>query len=165
MADLNYFCKNGIPRDPRYIKDKYGENNTAHIMAEGTLTTKAVFRKVLSVYGYEMKVINAYAKLISDKANNLKEAIELSEELKNIFNNTQEFKDMLRLEGLMSHASKHAAGILIMNDRVDDHFPVRFDKEENVMVCEWHKKIVEGLGAFKFDLLGLKQLTIFDSNF
>ena len=146
----------------QYIKDKYGENNTAHIMAEGTLTTKAVFRKVLSVYGYEMKVINAYAKLISDKANNLKEAIELSEELKNIFNNTQEFKDMLRLEGLMSHASKHAAGILIMNDRVDDHFPVRFDKEENVMVCEWHKKIVEGLGAFKFDLLGLKQLTIFD---
>lgn len=26
MADLNYFCKNGIPRDPRYIKDKYGNN-------------------------------------------------------------------------------------------------------------------------------------------
>ena len=72
------------------------------------------------------------------------------------------YNDMLRLEGLMSHASMHAAGLLIMNDEVDNHFPVRINRKENVSVCEWNKKIVESLGAFKFDLLGLKQLTIFD---
>ena len=26
MADIEYFKKNGIPRDPHYIKDKYGNN-------------------------------------------------------------------------------------------------------------------------------------------
>ena len=41
-----------------------------------------------------------------------------------------------------------------------DLFPVR--KEDGVPVCEWHKKTVEAMGGYKFDLLGLKQLTIFD---
>lgn len=26
MADIEYFKKNGIPRDPRYLKDKDGNN-------------------------------------------------------------------------------------------------------------------------------------------
>ena len=26
MSDLEYFKKNGIPKDPRYIKDKNGNN-------------------------------------------------------------------------------------------------------------------------------------------
>lgn len=143
-----------------YIKNKYGVENTAHIMAEGSLTTKAVIKRVLSAYGYEVPVVNSYTKLVDDKCLNLKEALE-NDKLKEVITG-QPLKDMTALEGLMSHASKHAAGIIIMNDRVDNHFPVRIDREENVMVCEWHKKHVESLGAFKFDLLGLKQLTIFD---
>lgn len=142
-----------------YIKQRYGEDNTAHIIAEGSLTTKAVIRRVLSAYGYEVPVINSYTKLVDD-SKSLKENIEGNDELKVVITG-QIKKDIENLEGLMSHASKHAAGILIMNDRVDNHFPVRVDRDENVMVCEWHKKHVESLGAYKFDLLGLKQLTIF----
>ena len=69
-------------------------------------------------------------------------------------------KDMEMLEGLMSHASKHAAGILIMNDRVDNHFPVRVDREEGVMVCEWHKKIVEKLGAYVYAFVKHGELVV-----
>ena len=116
----------------------------------------------MSVYGYEMKVIGYYTKLIDDNVKTLKEAIEACEELRDYLVGKEMYNDMLRLEGLMSHASMHAAGLLIMNDEVDNHFPVRINRKENVSVCEWNKKIVEGLGAFKFDLLGLKQLTIFD---
>ena len=146
----------------QYIKDKYGENSIAHIIAEGSLTVKAVIRKVLSAYGYDMKVIGYYTKLVNDGCNSLRQAIDESEELKEFLETKREFRDMMCLEGLMSHASMHAAGVLIMNDSVDNHFPVRINRKENVAVCEWSKKTIEKLGGFKFDLLGLKQLTIFD---
>lgn len=143
-----------------YIKSKYGMNNVAHIIAEGKMTTKAVIRRVLSVYSYETKVINQIAKLVSPKCSNLKEALQ-NEELKSRLDGTNELKDMIKLEGLISHASKHAAGVLITPEPVFNLFPIRMDREENVPVCEWHKKHVEALGGYKFDLLGLKQLTIF----
>ena len=114
---------------------------------------------MLSAYGYEVPVINSYTKLVDDKASNLKEAFDLSEELSSKIQG-QPRKDMEMLEGLMSHASKHAAGILIMNDRVDNHFPVRVDREEGVMVCEWHKKIVEKLGAYVYAFVKHGELVV-----
>ena len=90
----------------------------------------------MSVYGYEMKVIGYYTKLIDDNVKTLKEAIEACEELRDYLVGKEMYNDMLRLEGLMSHASMHAAGLLIMNDEVDNHFPVRINRKENVSVCE-----------------------------
>lgn len=144
-----------------YIKEKYGEESVAHIIAEGKMTTKAVIRKVLSAYGYEMKVVNATCKLVDDKCTSLQEALK-NEDLNNRLQGKNELKDMIKLEGLISHASKHAAGVLITPEPVHNLFPVRIDRDENVAVCEWHKKHIEALGAYKFDLLGLKQLTIYD---
>lgn len=144
-----------------YIKEKYGVDNTSHIIAEGKMTTKAVMRKVMTAYDYDMKVINQTCKLVDNKCANLKEALQ-NEELFKRLNGRPELDDMIRLEGLISHASKHAAGVLITPEPVYNIFPVRMDMEEKVPVCEWHKKHIEALGAYKFDLLGLKQLTIFD---
>lgn len=144
-----------------YIKNKYGEDNVSHIIAEGKMTTKAVIRKVLSAYGYEMKAVNSMCKLVDDKCANLDEALK-NEVLKASLQNKRELDDMIKLEGLISHASKHAAGVLITPEPVYNLFPVRVDKDENVAICEWHKKHIESLGAYKFDLLGLKQLTIYD---
>lgn len=138
-----------------YIKGKYGEANTAHIMAEGTLQPKAVIEGVMKSYGYTKPVIDE-AKSLVEKGCTIKDVIpKLTVPPYVAF-------DLERLGGLMKNASKHAAGVLIMNDRVDNHVPVRWDMEEKVPVCEWHKKHVEALGCYKFDLLGLKQLTIFD---
>lgn len=144
-----------------YLKDKYGIDNVSHIIAEGKLTVKAVIRKVLSAYSYETRVINQITKMVSDKCNSLEEAL-LNQELESRLKGTKELDDMFKLEGLISHASKHAAGVLITPEPVYNLFPVRMDLQENVPVCEWHKKHVEALGGYKFDLLGLKQLTIFD---
>lgn len=144
-----------------YIKGKYGEDNVSHIITEGKMTTKAVIRKVLTAYGYEMKVINQTCKLVDERCENLEEAIQ-NEDLARRLVGKPEYEDMKKLEGLMSHAGKHAAGLLITPEPVYNLFPTRIDREENVLVCEWHKKHIEKIGAYKFDLLGLKQLTIFN---
>lgn len=129
-----------------YIKEKYGVDNVSHIIAEGKLTVKAVIRKVLTAYGYETKVINQTTKLVNDKCDSLQEALE-NQDLKNRLDGTKELRDMIGLEGLISHASKHAAGVLITPEPVYNLFPVRMDLQENVPVCEWHKKHVEALGG------------------
>lgn len=144
-----------------YIEQKYGKENVSHIITEGKMTTKAVIRKVLSVYDYEQKVINQICKLVDDKCENLDEAIQ-SEELARRLVGRPEYEDMKKLEGSMSHAGKHAAGILITPEPVYNLFPTRIDREENILVCEWHKKHIEAMNGWKFDMLGLKQLTIFD---
>lgn len=137
-----------------YICNKYGVDNTSHIMAEGTLAPKAVFKRVMTAHDFPYDVVNGMSKLVKEEStlDGIVSTVSVPPHVE---------ADMRVLEGLMSHASKHAAGILIMNDRVDNHFPVRYDRDEKVNVCEWHKKHVEAVGGCKFDILGLKQLTIF----
>jgi DNA polymerase-3 subunit alpha len=145
-----------------YIKGRYGEENVSHIIAEGKMTIKAVIRKVLTAYGYDMKAINATCKLVDKRAEDLTDALSKSEELRRRLLGKDELKDMLILEGLMSHASMHAAGLLITPEPVYNLYPTRINRDENVLVSEWHKKHIEATGGYKFDILGLKQLTIFN---
>ena len=160
--DVSYYKRSELIQ---YIKDTYGEANTSHIMAENKLTTKAVIRRVLTVYNWDIPVINSLTKLVDDKCPSLDSALIASEELLRALEDTNELEDMRRLEGLTITASMHAAGILILNEPVTEHFPTRLatDKEtgESIECSEWNKKIVEKLGGYKFDLLGLKQTDIF----
>lgn len=120
-------------------------------MAENKLTTKAVIRRVLTVYNWDIPVINSLTKLVDDKCPSLDSALMASEELLRALKDTNELEDMRRLEGLTITASMHAAGILILNEPVTEHFPTRLatDKEtgESIECCEWNKKIVEKLGG------------------
>ncbi|MDD6769704.1 DNA polymerase III subunit alpha [Inconstantimicrobium porci] len=143
----------------QYLIDKYGKDNVCHIMAEGTLSLKQVITKVMTVYSFEPKVIRATTKEIPDTVTTI---AQLKEHCKDICNKIGEkaLDDMTRLEGLMAIASMHAAGILITPKPVINYFPVRV--KDDIPICEWHKKICEGLGGYKFDMLGLKQLDIYD---
>ena len=146
--DLSYYKRGQLIR---YIEKTYGKDNTSHIMAENKLTTKAVIRRVLTAYDWTIPVINSLTKLVDEKCTSLESALNASEELLNALKDTNELQDMYKLEGLVASASMHAAGILIMNEPVKEYFPTRImtDKEtgEKVECSEWHKKIVEHLGA------------------
>lgn len=164
----------------QYLKDKYGENNVAGIIAEGRLTLSSVVRKVLSTYGYEMDVINKVASYLkekyiveadeeedekNEKYKNVTEAYEHNEQFREFFDNLKPEiqRDIKSLEGTISHFSKHAAGLIIAPDEVYNYIPVMRDsKEVGMMMSQWDKHTIEDIGLYKFDLLGLKLLTIFD---
>jgi DNA polymerase-3 subunit alpha len=146
-----------------YVKQKYGSDKVAHIIAEGTLACKAVVRKVLSVYDYDMQYINKICKTIPDDLGiNLIDAYNKSDEFHSYMAQHNDlFQQMLTLEGLMSHVSKHAAGIVICSKPIADVVPCMTDSEDRSMyVTQWHKKILEDVGVYKFDFLGLKTLTL-----
>jgi DNA polymerase-3 subunit alpha len=68
------------------------------------------------------------------------------------------FDYAFRLEGLMRHASRHAAGIVIANRPLSEYLPLFVDKEGAVLT-QYSMNDVEWIGLIKFDFLGLKTLT------
>lgn len=155
-TDFCYFRRKEVIE---YIQKKYGEKNVAHIMAEGTMKYKAISRRVLGIYGYKTPVISAVSKIL-DNYSSIKEAVNDVEFTSRVGEN--EIKDMLTLENLMSHTSTHAAGVIIAPEPIYNLIPVSLDKETNYLASQWHKKIIEKLGLYKFDILGLKTMTILD---
>src|SRR2546430_14662149 len=67
----------------------------------------------------------------------------------------------LRLEGLLRHASKHAAGIVISDRPLTDDVPLWVDKD-GAVVTQYTFNDAEAIGLIKFDFLGLKTLTLVD---
>lgn len=158
-VDFCYARRNEVIQ---YVKEKYGSDRVAHIMAEGTLSLKSVVRKVLSAFDFQQTYINQIAKTINDDSRSLKEAYENSPSFKSFMDkHSKQYKIMQDLEGLMSHISTHAAGIVISPVDLDEVIPVMRDSEDHSMLkTQWHKKILESIGLLKFDFLGLKTLTI-----
>ncbi len=66
------------------------------------------------------------------------------------------------LERLARHASTHAAGIVISNKPLMEYVPL-YRGQKGETVTQYSMKTIEKIGLVKFDLLGLKTLTIIDN--
>jgi DNA polymerase-3 subunit alpha len=66
-----------------------------------------------------------------------------------------------RLEGLLRHASIHAAGVIITSKPLVSYCPL-FKGREGEKVVQFDKDFSELIGLVKFDFLGLKTLTVID---
>jgi len=64
----------------------------------------------------------------------------------------------IAIEGLPSHTSTHAAGVLITPEPVASYVPVWYNKD--TLVCQFDMEMLEKLGLLKMDFLGLKTLTV-----
>ena len=63
-------------------------------------------------------------------------------------------------EGLLRHASTHAAGIVISDEDLNKSVPLYKDSKSEIPVTQFSMKYVEKIGLIKFDFLGLKTLTV-----
>ena len=65
-----------------------------------------------------------------------------------------------KMESIISHFSTHAGGVIIW-DGLTKLLPVMIDKkDEDKLVVAYDKIIIEDLGFYKFDILGLNSLTL-----
>ena len=96
----------------------------------------------------------------------LSEFIENDEKIKKIIINEPNIKKLfdisINLEGLLRHASTHAAGIVISDDNLNESVPLYKDPKSDVPVTQFSMKYVEKIGLIKFDFLGLKTLTVIE---
>ena len=151
----------------RYVEDKYGKDRVAQIITFGTMAARAAVRDVGRVLGVSYDYCDRIAKAIP-MFTKLDEAIKNVPEVRDIYNNEADAKQIInfarRLEGVARHASTHACGVLITKDPLTDHVPLQYaSSSDRTVVSQYSLHPIEDLGLLKMDFLGLKNLTIIES--
>ncbi len=168
MPDIDIdFCIDGREKVIEYIRDKYGHDKVCQIITFGTMLAKGVIKDVARSLGLPFEDSNAITSLIPDQLKiTLTEALEQEPRLKELMSGNPKvqkiFDIAFRLEGLTRHASKHAAGIVISPDPIEEVLPVYVPAKSNELVAQYAMSELESIGFLKIDLLGLKNLTLID---
>ena len=166
MPDIDIdFCIEGREQVFRYIVDKYGgAEYVAQIITFGKMQARAVIRDVGRALGVSLKEVDVIAKLVPEVLNiSLEEAVAREPKLKALMEERPQVKELMEiaqvLEGLARHASTHAAGVVISDRPLVAHLPLARGKRGEV-VTQYDMKCIEKIGLIKFDLLGLRNLTV-----
>ena len=170
----------------QYIKDTYGENKVSQMITFNTIKGRGALKDVLRVYGnISFDEMNKITKNIPDEAkiadslqamkdatgeasiirwtleNNadkIKEwcSIDKDGELQGPL--AKRFEQAIRLEGVKSNQSKHAAGIAISSEPLSQICPMVYDSKNKQMIAGMEMQDLESIGIIKFDILGVAML-------
>jgi len=170
MPDFDIdFCQERRGEVIKYVQEKYGEDQVAHIITFGTLQARAVVRDVGRVMQMPLPQVDRLAKLVpSNPANpvSLSEAVQMEKGLRDARTEDPAVRKLLdtalKLEGLYRNASTHAAGVVIGDRPLTELIPLYRDPRSDVPATQFTMKWAEKAGLVKFDFLGLKTLTVID---
>ncbi|MDX8377945.1 MAG: DNA polymerase III subunit alpha [Mariprofundales bacterium] len=168
MPDFDIdFCMNRRDAVIQYVTKKYGTDKVAQIITFGSMKAKAVVRDVARALGMPPSRGDMLAKLIPNNLNiTLDTAFAQEDKLLKECNQDNDvarlFMIARRLEGLHRHAGKHAAGVIIGRQALQEIAPLYRDSrdEDGGAIVQWDMKCSEKVGLIKFDFLGLKTLTV-----
>ena len=147
-----------------YVVSKYSKDNVAQIITFGTMMAKGVVRDVARVIGIPYSEADRIAKLIPNDLNiTLTQALQAEPELKSMYKTnpqiTQLIDTALVLEGITRHASTHAAGVVISEEKLSNHTPL-FRIGDGQITTGYPMTSLERIGLLKMDFLGLRTLTV-----
>ncbi|PAW66636.1 MAG: DNA polymerase III subunit alpha [Opitutia bacterium Tous-C1TDCM] len=157
------FCMRRREEVINYVREKYGRDCVANIITYGTLGAKMVIRDISRVHNLAFADADRLAKMIPDELNiTLEDSVAKSSELRDEVNKNPVAKkifDQARvLEGMVRNTGKHAAGIIITDQALDDFVPLTL--QEGDVTVQFDMNAVGKLGLLKMDFLGLKTLTV-----
>jgi DNA polymerase-3 subunit alpha len=169
-----------------YIKEKYGHDKVSQMVTFNTIKGRGALKDVLRVYGnISFEEMNLITKNIPDEAKIADELQEMKEEtgeasiirwaLENNEDKLKEwcyidengelqgplakrFEQAIRLEGTKSNQSKHAAGIAISSEPLDQLCPMVYDSKNSQLIAGMEMQDLESIGIIKFDILGVAML-------
>ena len=157
------FCQENRDRVIDYVRDKYGKDRVAQIITFGSLGAKGSIRdygRILRIPRAKLNALSAEVDprfdLRSQRQNNevLASEEQGNPEIRTLFGHIEQ------IEGLPRNPSRHAAGIVIGNQPLDQILPLYNDDPEHIPVTQFDMKWVEKAGLVKMDFLGLKTLSV-----
>ncbi len=164
------FCMNRRSEVMRYVEDKYngpGDEGlrVAGIVTFGTMQAKAAVRDCGRVLGMPFADVDRVAKLLPDTLGiKLSEALTQSRELRELRDRQPQVKELLELalslEGQIRNPGRHPGGIVISSKPLLEVAPLYRDPRSKEVVVQFDVRAAEEVGLVKFDLLGLRTLTI-----
>lgn len=166
MPDIDIdFCVEGREKVIDYVRNRYGHDKVCQIITFGTMMAKGVVKDVARALGIPFEDANTITNLIPDQLKiTLKDAFEQEPRLAQMRDANPKIAEMFsvafKLEGLTRHASKHAAGVVITPEPIDEMLPIYIPPKTNDLVTQYDMNDLESLGFLKMDFLGLKNLTL-----
>ena len=173
------FDDDGRGRVLKWVEDKYGHENCAHIITYASMATKNSLKDVARVEKVPLAISNAWCKAIPDRLKdpltgddmkmNLPNAIKCTPELREAEAsndpaqaNTIKYAKML--EGTVRGTGIHACGFIICRDPISDWVPVSTAddpdfKDTKTNCTQYDGHVIESTGLIKMDFLGLKTLS------
>lgn len=170
----------------KYIKDTYGDDRVSQMITFNTIKGRGALKDVLRVYGnISFEEMNKITKNIPDEAKIADELQTMKDEtgeasiirwtLENNADKLKEwcsldkngelqgplakrFEQAIRLEGVKSNQSKHAAGIAISSQPLGEICPMVYDSKNKQMIAGMEMQDLESIGIIKFDILGVAML-------
>ena len=172
------FDDDGRGKVLKWVMDKYGHENCAHIITYASMATKNSIKDVARVEKVPLAISNALCKAIPDRLPdvdgktpkmNLVNAIKAVPELRDAeassdphLANTIKYAKML--EGTVRGTGIHACGFIICRDPISDHVPVSTADDPDFKgvktnCTQYDGHVIESTGLIKMDFLGLKTLS------
>ena len=170
----------------RYLREKYGSKRVVQIATFGKMGAKTVIKDVGRALGKDFDTLNEITKLIpasiedhetGDVMSNftLSDLIEEKDvngnytrsalALQELRNNEPElFKIAERLEGIPRQTGIHAGGVVISPVDLDELIPM-MRSTDDMSATQFDMDTIAELGLIKYDLLGLKTLSIIGNSF
>ena len=168
------FDDDGRGKVLKWVMDKYGHENCAHIITYASMATKNSIKDVARVEKVPIPVSNALCKAIPDRLPegmkmNLTNAIKVVPELREAEASTDPalantIKYARMLEGTVRGTGIHACGFIICRDPISDWVPVSTAddpdfKDTKTNCTQYDGHVIESTGLIKMDFLGLKTLS------
>ncbi|HEY4485514.1 MAG TPA: DNA polymerase III subunit alpha, partial [Nitrospiria bacterium] len=160
------FCMDRREEVIRYVTEKFGPDHVCQIITFGTMAAKAAIRDVARVLELPYAEADKVAKLVPNTLGiTLEEALKAEPRLAQLSESDPRIRELLllarSLEGLARHASTHAAGVVISQEPLTELVPL-YRGAKGEIVTQYAKDDLERIGLIKFDLLGLRTLTVID---
>ncbi len=171
MPDFDIdFCEEKRDQVFDYLKTRY-KDGVAHIITFGKLKARMVLRDVGRVLGLSYGHVDRICKMVPfdpSRPLTLQESIDREPRFKDEIKNNRKVEKLLelslKLEGLNRNMATHAAGVVIAGEKLSEQFPLYVDHSSNLILpsTQYDMYSSENAGLVKFDLLGLKTLTVID---
>ena len=173
------FDDDGRGRVLKWVEDKYGHENCAHIITYASMATKNSLKDVARVEKVPLALSNAWCKAIPDRLKDPQTGEDLKMNLPNAIkctrmlqeaeassdpaeSNTIKYAKML--EGTVRGTGIHACGFIICRDPISDWVPISTAddpdfKDTKTNCTQYDGHVIESTGLIKMDFLGLKTLS------
>ncbi len=164
MPDIDIdFCYERREEVIEYVKRKYGEDHVAQIITFGTMGAKAAIRDVGRVLDIGYNKVDKIAKEIPFALGmTIDKALDTNPNLRKLYEEDSETREIIdvsrKIEGMLRHASTHAAGVVISKKPIDEYVPLY--KHQDAITTQFTMTTLEELGLLKMDFLGLRTLTV-----
>ena len=171
MPDFDIdFCEEKRDQVFEYLKNKY-KGGVAHIITFGKFKARMALRDVGRVIGLPYGYVDKICKMIPfdpSRPLTLKESIDREPRFKEEIKKNNKVEKLielsLKIEGLNRNMATHAAGVVIAGEELTKQVPLYKDYSSNLFLpsTQFDMYSAENAGLVKFDLLGLKTLTVID---